>query len=90
MNHFEVSGLLQQFQYVTPEDDDDEPTGLTAMDLGVEGDGYYYVTISYVWYLGFMGFTGYRNRLIPHSLQLASVYPGRNPARRLASSSCFG
>ena len=33
-------GLLQQFQYVIPEDDDDEPTGLAAMDLGVEDDGY--------------------------------------------------
>ncbi|OQD60420.1 hypothetical protein PENPOL_c023G01811 [Penicillium polonicum] len=32
-------GLLQQFQYVTPEDDDG-PTGLAAMDLGVEDDGY--------------------------------------------------
>ncbi|CAI7643519.1 unnamed protein product [Penicillium viridicatum] len=26
---------LQEFQYVTPEDDDDEPTGLAAMYLGV-------------------------------------------------------
>ncbi|KAJ5458796.1 hypothetical protein N7530_010740 [Penicillium desertorum] len=34
------TGLLQQFQYVALEDDDDdEPTGLAAMDLGVEDDG---------------------------------------------------
>ncbi|KUM66789.1 hypothetical protein ACN42_g272 [Penicillium freii] len=30
---FRSNGLLQQFQHVTPEDDDDEPTGLAAMDL---------------------------------------------------------
>ena len=34
------TGLLQQFQYVTPADDDDEPTGLAVMDLGVEDHGY--------------------------------------------------
>ena len=34
------TGLLQQFQYVTPEDDDDKPTGLAAMDLDVEDDRY--------------------------------------------------
>ncbi|KUM64563.1 hypothetical protein ACN42_g2508 [Penicillium freii] len=33
------TGLLQEFQYVTPEDDDDEPTGLAVMYLGVEDDG---------------------------------------------------
>ncbi|KAJ5442840.1 hypothetical protein N7445_004591 [Penicillium cf. griseofulvum] len=40
VNFMHRTGLLQQFQYVTPEDDDDEPTGLAAMDLGVEDDGY--------------------------------------------------
>ncbi|OQD62535.1 hypothetical protein PENPOL_c012G01426 [Penicillium polonicum] len=40
VNFMHQTGLLQQFQYVTPEDDDDEPTGLAAMDLGVEDDGY--------------------------------------------------
>ncbi|KAK4867173.1 hypothetical protein LT330_000683 [Penicillium expansum] len=35
------TGLLRQFQHVGIEDDDDdEPVGLTAMDLGVEDDGY--------------------------------------------------
>jgi ribonuclease HI len=40
VNFMHRTGLLQQFQYVTPEDDDDEPTGLAAMDLGVEDDRY--------------------------------------------------
>jgi hypothetical protein len=40
VNFMHRTGLLQQFQYVTPEDDNDEPTGLAAMDLGVEDDGY--------------------------------------------------
>ncbi|KAJ9481262.1 hypothetical protein VN97_g12230 [Penicillium thymicola] len=40
-NFMHRTGLLQQFQYVGLEEgDDDEPTGLTAMDLGVEDDGY--------------------------------------------------
>ncbi|OQD64331.1 hypothetical protein PENPOL_c008G08853 [Penicillium polonicum] len=40
VNFMHRTGLLQQFQYVTPEEDDDnEPTGLAAMDLGVEDDG---------------------------------------------------
>ncbi|KUM57174.1 hypothetical protein ACN42_g10015 [Penicillium freii] len=40
VNFMHRTGLLQQFQHVTPEeDDDDEPTGLAAMDLGVEDDG---------------------------------------------------
>ncbi|KGO51994.1 hypothetical protein PEX2_064560 [Penicillium expansum] len=34
------TGLLRQFQHVGIEDDDDdEPVGLAAMDLGVEDDG---------------------------------------------------
>lgn len=33
-------GLLQQFQYITLEDNDDEPIGLTAIDLDVEDDGH--------------------------------------------------
>ncbi|KUM65948.1 hypothetical protein ACN42_g1166 [Penicillium freii] len=41
VNFMHRIGLLQQFQYVTPEDDDDEPIGLAAMDLGVEDDGIY-------------------------------------------------
>ena len=42
VNFMHRTGLLQQFQYVTLEEekDDDEPTGLAAMDLGVEDDGY--------------------------------------------------
>ena len=42
VNFMHRTGLLQQFQYVTPEEenDDDEPIGLAAMDLGVEDDGY--------------------------------------------------
>jgi hypothetical protein len=40
VNFMHRTGLLQQFQYVTPEDDNDEPIGLAAMDLGVEDDGY--------------------------------------------------
>jgi hypothetical protein len=42
VNFMHRTGLLQQFQYVTAEEDndDDERTGLTAMDLGVEDDGY--------------------------------------------------
>ena len=36
-----------------------------------------------------MGWMGYKNGLIPHSLQLAPVYSGRDPTQRLASSSCF-
>jgi ribonuclease HI len=41
VNFMHRTGLLQQFQHVgTEEDDDDEPTGLAAMDLGVEDDGY--------------------------------------------------
>ncbi|KUM56629.1 hypothetical protein ACN42_g10578 [Penicillium freii] len=37
-NFINRTGPLQQFQCVTPEDDDDKPTGLAAMDLGVEDD----------------------------------------------------
>ena len=35
-------GLLQQFQYIGTEedDDDDEPIGLAVMGLGMEDDGY--------------------------------------------------
>ncbi|OQD85542.1 hypothetical protein PENSOL_c101G11239 [Penicillium solitum] len=43
VNFMHRTGLLQQFQHVGIEednDDDDEPTGLAAMDLGVEDDGY--------------------------------------------------
>ena len=40
VNLMHQTGLLQQFQYVTPEDDDDKPTGLAAMDLDVEDDRY--------------------------------------------------
>ncbi|OQE01571.1 hypothetical protein PENSOL_c004G00364 [Penicillium solitum] len=42
VNFMHRTGLLQQFQYVgiEEENDDDEPTGLAAMDLGVEDDGY--------------------------------------------------
>ncbi|OQE11192.1 hypothetical protein PENFLA_c078G09742 [Penicillium flavigenum] len=40
VNFMHRTGLLQQFQYMTPEDDNDEPTGLAAIDLGVEDDGY--------------------------------------------------
>ncbi|OQE71598.1 hypothetical protein PENNAL_c0102G04898 [Penicillium nalgiovense] len=41
VNFMHRTGLLQQFQYVTSEeDDDDEPVGLAVMDLGVEDDGY--------------------------------------------------
>ena len=35
--------LLQHFQYMTPEEDDkndDEPTSLAAIDLGMEEGGY--------------------------------------------------
>jgi hypothetical protein len=38
------TGLLQQFRYVELEEDD-EPTGLAAMELGVEDDGYQPLTI---------------------------------------------
>ncbi|KAJ5794257.1 hypothetical protein N7457_000856 [Penicillium paradoxum] len=41
-NFMHRTGLLQQFQHVGIEeddDDDDEPTGLAAMELGVEDDG---------------------------------------------------
>lgn len=37
------TGLLQQFRHIETEDDD-ESTGLTAMDLGVEDNGYYPMT----------------------------------------------
>jgi hypothetical protein len=41
VNFIHRTGLLQQFQHVgIEEEDDDEPTGLAAMDLGVEDDGY--------------------------------------------------
>ncbi|KAJ9480553.1 hypothetical protein VN97_g13002, partial [Penicillium thymicola] len=40
VNFMHRTGLLQQFQHVTVENDDDEPIGLAAMDLGVEDDGY--------------------------------------------------
>ena len=40
VNFMHRTGLLQQFQHVEIEDDDDEPKGLAAMDLGVEDDGY--------------------------------------------------
>jgi len=42
VNFMHRTGLLQQFQHVgiEEENDDDEPTGLAAMDLGVEDDGY--------------------------------------------------
>jgi hypothetical protein len=40
VNFMHRTGLLQQFQHVILEDDDDEPIGLAAMDLGVEDDGY--------------------------------------------------
>jgi hypothetical protein len=40
VNFMHRTGLLQQFQHVGTEEDDDEPTGLAAMDLGVEDDGY--------------------------------------------------
>jgi hypothetical protein len=41
VNFMHRTGLLQQFQHVgIEEEDDDEPTGLAAMDLGVEDDGY--------------------------------------------------
>ncbi|KAJ5199244.1 hypothetical protein N7491_000200 [Penicillium cf. griseofulvum] len=41
VNFMHRTGLLQQFQHVgIEEDDDDEPTGLAAMELGVEDDGY--------------------------------------------------
>ncbi|KUM65098.1 hypothetical protein ACN42_g1968 [Penicillium freii] len=33
VNFMHRIGLLQQFQYVIPEDDNDEPIGLAAMDL---------------------------------------------------------
>ncbi|KAJ5186129.1 hypothetical protein N7472_010969, partial [Penicillium cf. griseofulvum] len=41
VNFMHRTGLLQQFQHVGIEEDkgDDEPTGLAAMDLGVEDDG---------------------------------------------------
>ncbi|KAJ5963980.1 uncharacterized protein N7479_003856 [Penicillium vulpinum] len=34
------TSLLRQFQHIGIEDDDDEPVGLAAIDLGVEDDGY--------------------------------------------------
>ncbi|OQD98504.1 hypothetical protein PENSOL_c009G09922 [Penicillium solitum] len=41
VNFMQQTGLLQQFQHVgVEEDDDDELTGLAAMDLGVKDDGY--------------------------------------------------
>ncbi|OQD86897.1 hypothetical protein PENSOL_c083G04319 [Penicillium solitum] len=42
VNFMHRIGLLQQFQHVgiEEENDDDEPRGLAAMDLGVEDDGY--------------------------------------------------
>ncbi|CRL30042.1 Endonuclease/exonuclease/phosphatase [Penicillium camemberti] len=42
VNFMHRTGLLQQFQHVgiEEENDDDEPRGLAAMDLGVEDDGY--------------------------------------------------
>ncbi|KAJ5159350.1 uncharacterized protein N7500_009001 [Penicillium coprophilum] len=41
VNFMHQTGLLQQFQHVRiEEDDDDEPTGLAAMGLGMEDDGY--------------------------------------------------
>lgn len=40
------TGLLQQFQQVDiEEDDDEEPIGLAAIELGLEHDGYQPVTI---------------------------------------------
>ncbi|KAG0152659.1 hypothetical protein PDIDSM_2464 [Penicillium digitatum] len=39
VNFMHQTGLLQQFRHARIEDDD-EPVGLTAMDLGVEDDGY--------------------------------------------------
>ncbi|CAI7599467.1 unnamed protein product [Penicillium viridicatum] len=32
VNFMHRTGLLEQFQYVTPEDDDDEPTGLADLE----------------------------------------------------------
>ncbi|KUM58793.1 hypothetical protein ACN42_g8358 [Penicillium freii] len=40
VNFMHRIGLLQQFRYVTPEDANDEPTGLATMNLGVEDDGH--------------------------------------------------
>ncbi|OQD84462.1 hypothetical protein PENSOL_c124G10119 [Penicillium solitum] len=42
VNFMHRTGLLQQFQHVGigEENDDDEPAGLAAMELGVEDDGY--------------------------------------------------
>ncbi|KAI1828819.1 hypothetical protein DTO027I6_10245 [Penicillium roqueforti] len=41
VNFMHRTGLLQQFQHIgIEEDDDDETIGLAAMDLGVEDDGY--------------------------------------------------
>ncbi|OQE34237.1 hypothetical protein PENCOP_c025G01097 [Penicillium coprophilum] len=40
VNFMHRTGLLQQFQHVGIEEKDDEPTGLAAMGLGVEDDGY--------------------------------------------------
>jgi len=40
VNFMHRTGLLQQFQYVGLENDDDEQTGQRAMDAGVEHDGY--------------------------------------------------
>lgn len=40
VNFMHRTGLLQQFKHVGMEEDDDEPIGLTAMELGVEDDGY--------------------------------------------------
>ncbi|OQD94809.1 hypothetical protein PENVUL_c129G09201, partial [Penicillium vulpinum] len=39
-NFMHRTGLFQQFHHVgLEEDDDEEPTGLAAMELGVEDDG---------------------------------------------------
>ncbi|KAJ5789981.1 uncharacterized protein N7518_006992 [Penicillium psychrosexuale] len=41
VNFIHRTGLLQQFQHIRiEEDDNDEPRGLAAMDLGMEDDGY--------------------------------------------------
>ncbi|OQE02739.1 hypothetical protein PENVUL_c039G09384 [Penicillium vulpinum] len=42
-NSMHQTGLLQHFQHVgleNEDDDDNEPIGLVAVDLGVEDDGY--------------------------------------------------
>ncbi|KOS36432.1 hypothetical protein ACN38_g12826 [Penicillium nordicum] len=90
VNFMHRTGLLQQFQHVKIEedDDDDEPIGLAAMELGVEDDG--------------GGFTErerererskrkVREEWADSTLYNRHLYilSGRDPARRLASSSCF-